>query len=136
MLFKLRSLRETDYEDVLVGWWKDWGWDPPAKDFLPENGKGGIIVLEQNTPVCAGFIYMTNSRAAWTSWIISNKKYRKKPLRKQAISFLIDTLTSICKEQGCKYVFANNNHPHIINTLKLSGFKVGDINSTQLIKIL
>ena len=32
MEFNIRKLNPSDYDDVLVGWWKDWGWTPPAKD--------------------------------------------------------------------------------------------------------
>jgi hypothetical protein len=38
----IRELNETDYDEILVGWWKDWGWSAPPKDFLPRDGKGGI----------------------------------------------------------------------------------------------
>jgi len=60
----VRPLKENDYDDILVGWWKDWGWDPPVKDFLPDNGTGGLIVYHLDNPVCAGFMYMTNSKVS------------------------------------------------------------------------
>ena len=55
-MFDIRQLQEGDYENILVNWWKDWGWEPPQKDFLPEDGKGGMIIYDGDTPVCAGFI--------------------------------------------------------------------------------
>ena len=80
MEFNIRPLNDTDYEEVLVGWWKDWKWTAPVPAFLPDDGKGGIMVLDNDMPVCAGFIYMTNSKVAWVDWIISNKDYKKKPI--------------------------------------------------------
>ena len=62
MKFNVRVLSESDYENILVGWWRDWEWTPPVKDFLPLDGVGGLIVEWDGTPVCAGFIYNTNSR--------------------------------------------------------------------------
>ena len=53
MKFNIRVLKENDYEDILVGWWKDWKWIPPVKDFLPLNGLGGIMVEWNDIPVCA-----------------------------------------------------------------------------------
>ena len=50
-MFDIRPLQENDYEDILVKWWKDWGWEAPAKDFLPDNGKGGIMILEDDIPI-------------------------------------------------------------------------------------
>jgi hypothetical protein len=61
MNFNIRKLDENDYDQTLVRWWNDWGWTPPSKDFLPDNGAGGIMVLEGDEPICAGFIYITNS---------------------------------------------------------------------------
>ena len=76
MQFNIRPLQEGDYENILCGWWRDWKWVPPVKDFLPEDGTGGYIVYDGDIPVCAGFMYTTNSRAAWCDWIISNIEYK------------------------------------------------------------
>ena len=75
MNLKVRTLKDSDYDNILVKWWKDWRWTPPSKEFLPENGKGGYIVYDNDIPVCAGFMYLTNSKAVWCDWIISNFKY-------------------------------------------------------------
>ena len=67
-------------EDVetLSKWWVDWGFETPPIDFLPETG---IIVSSDGIDVCAAFMYATNSKVAWISWIISDKEYRIKPNR-------------------------------------------------------
>ena len=120
MEFNIRPLGETDYEDILVGWWKDWKWTPPPKDFLPSDGKGGVMVLDNDIPVCAGFVYMTNSKVAWVDWIISNKEYKKKPQRKEALDLLITTLTNICKDTGNKYCYALIKNKSLIKTYETS----------------
>ena len=38
MIFNIRPLELDDYDTILVDWWKDWGWTPPPKDFLPDMG--------------------------------------------------------------------------------------------------
>ena len=58
--FTCRKLKESDWE-TLVGWWKWWKWAIMPKDFLPENGTGGLIVEKNKTPIVAGFLYKTNS---------------------------------------------------------------------------
>ena len=75
-MFDIRPLQENDYDEILVKWWEDWGWEPPQKDFLPDNGKGGIMVLDGDIPICAGFMYVTNSRVAWVDWIVSIKQFK------------------------------------------------------------
>jgi hypothetical protein len=131
----IRPLNENDYDSTLLGWWQDWGWDAPGRDFLPDEGKGGIIVLDGEEPVCAGFMYTTNSKVAWVDWIISSKTYRK-PERKQAISLLVETLTNVCRNTGHKYSYALIKHPSLIDTYKELGYVKGDGYTGEMIKIL
>jgi hypothetical protein len=132
----IRELDESDYDNILVAWWKQWGWEPPQRDFLPDNGKGGIIVYDQDTPICAGFMYITNSKVAWVDWIISNKEYTKKPHRKDAIKLLVSTLTGICKNTGSKYVYALIKSRHLIETYEQLGYIKGDRYTSEMIKLL
>ena len=136
MEFVIRTLNESDYDSILVGWWKDWGWESPKKDFLPDNGKGGIIILDGDVPVCAGFIYTTNSKVAWVDWIISNKNYREKPKRSHAISLLIETLTNICTNTGHKYSYALIKSRSLIETYEKLGYVKADGYTGEMIKIL
>jgi hypothetical protein len=136
MTLKIRELNDSDYEDILVGWWKDWGWEPPQKDFLPNNGKGGIIVYDGETPVCAGYMYLTNSKVAWVDWIISSKEYNKKPQRKNAIKLLVSALTEICKNTGSKYVYALIKSQNLIGTYEELGYIKGDSYTNEMIKLL
>jgi hypothetical protein len=133
-MLRVRSLSEEDYDNILVGWWNDWGWTPPKKDFLPENGTGGLMVMDGDEPVCAGFIYITNSKAAWCDWIVSSKTYRKKPTRREALSLLINSLTDVCKNQGYSYIYALIKSKPLIETYKKLGFTQGDQYSTEMIK--
>jgi hypothetical protein len=135
MVFNIQPLKETDYSDILVGWWESWGWEPPHKDFLPDNGTGGICVFEDTTPICAGFLYTTNSGVAWVDWIVSNKEYRKKPQRQQAIGLLIETLTNIAKNTGHKYSYALIKHRGLIETYKTIGYIEADKYTTEMIKV-
>jgi hypothetical protein len=136
MEFNIKPLGETDYEDILVGWWKDWKWTPPLKDFLPSDGKGGVMVLDNDIPVCAGFVYMTNSKVAWVDWIISNKEYKKKPQRKEALDLLITTLTNICKDTGNKYCYALIKNKSLIKTYETLGYTSADNYTQEMIKVL
>lgn len=135
MEFNLRPLNTNDYEDILVGWWKDWGWEPPKKDFLPDDGTGGVMVLDGDVPVCAGFLYATNSKVAWADWIVSSKEYRKKPHRSNAIKLLIETLTNIGKSTGHKYMYALIKHKVLIDTYKELGYTQGDSYTSEMIKV-
>lgn len=136
MELNIRELNENDYEEILVGWWKQWKWMAPKKDFLPQDGKGGMIVYDGEIPVCAGFIYATNSKVAWVDWIISNKEYTKKPQRKDAIKLLVSSLTSICEISGNKYIYALIKNESLIKTYQELGYVNGSTYTTEMIKIL
>ena len=132
----IRELNETDYDDILVGWWNQWGWKPPKSDFLPNNGKGGVIVFDGDIPVCAGFMYLTNSKVAWVDWIISNKEYTHKPQRKDAIQLLVSSLTDICKKAGSKYCYALIKNQSLIGVYEKLGYTKGDSYTSEMIKVL
>ena len=133
---KIRVLNDTDYEEILTKWWKDWNWDAPMKDFLPDEGKGGMIVFDGITPVCAGFLYATNSKVAWIDWIISNEKYRVKPTRKSAIKLLIQVLTDAAKEGGYTYSYALIKSKPLIQVYEDYGYIQGDSYTSEMIKKL
>jgi hypothetical protein len=136
MTFNIRKLNSTDYDDVLVDWWKDWGWEPPAKDFLPDDAEGGLIVLDNDIPVCAGFIYITNSKVAWVDWIISNKNYTDKKRKHTAVKLLVETLTNTCKNNGHKYAYALIKHKGLVDTYKELGYINADNYTQEMIKVL
>lgn len=133
MVFDIRLLNNTDYEDILTGWWKDWRWTAPPQDFLPNVG---IIVYDGDTPVCAGYIYTTNSKVTWVDWIVSNFNYKNKENRKQALGLLVDTLTNIAKDSGSKYCYALIKNKSLINTYKELGYTEGDLYTSEMIKVL
>ena len=132
----IRELNETDYSDILVGWWGQWDWEPPQRDFLPDDGKGGIIVYDDDIPVCAGFMYLTNSKVAWVDWIVSNKEYTKKPQRKDAIKLLVSALTDICRNAGSKYSYALIKNMSLVTVYEELGYIKGDSYTGEMIKTL
>jgi hypothetical protein len=134
MELTIRQLNENDYQDILVDWWKDWGWTAPERDFLPDNGMGGYIVYDGEIPVCAGFIYVTNSRVAWVDWIISNKEYKEK--RREAITMLIDALTNLSRMSGSKYAYALIKNESLIKMYESLGYIKGDSYTSEMIKLL
>lgn len=135
MEFECRELIETDYDQILSRWWKDWRWTPPPKDFLPENGTGGIIVSKKGIDICAGFVFFTNSKTAWCEFVVSNFHYREDD-RDDALRFLIETISGICKEQGYSLLFTSLKSKPLIDKYIDCGYKIGNKNCTELIKIL
>lgn len=124
--------RPITQEDVstLSEWWKDWGFENPPIDFLPDIG---LIVSSDGVDVCAAFMYITNSKVAWISWIISDKNYRIKPNRRDALSFLIDDISREAKAQGYEYCYINFDNNHLIPICEDLGFYKGS-KTQEMIK--
>jgi hypothetical protein len=136
MELTIRNLNESDYHNILVDWWIQWGWEPPKRNFLPDNGTGGIIVYDGETPVCAGFLYITNSDVSWVDWIISNKEYKMKDKRREAIILLVSSLTNIAKNSGANYAYALIKNNSLIKTYEDLGYVKGDTYTSEMIKLL
>jgi len=136
MKLNIRPLEVSDYDNILVGWWNDWRWIAPTKDFLPENGTGGYIVYDKDIPICAGFMYTTNSTAVWCDWIISNIHYKDRQKRKDALSLLVETITNQAKALNKKYVYALIKNKPLINVYKKIGYEEASTYSIEMIKKL
>jgi len=134
MQLNIIPLKETDYKDILCGWWEDWRWKPPLKDFLPEDGMGGFIVYDGDIPVCAGFMYTTNSKAVWCDWIISNIRYKDRQKRKEALELLIKTISDKAELLGMKYIYALIKNKPLIKTYEKLGFISASSYNQEMIK--
>ena len=129
----VRILKDSAW-DTLCKWWEAWPkWVNPPKSFLPDNGKGGLMVYKGEILICAGFIYLTNSDAVLLEWIVSNPEYRQKD-RKKAIELLIQSAEATCKQLGKVHMFSIGRNRHLIETHKKLGWTVDETPSHELIK--
>tara|TARA_R110000772_G_scaffold192671_1_gene303626 strand:- start:11469 stop:11873 length:405 start_codon:yes stop_codon:yes gene_type:complete len=134
-MLNIRKLTEKDW-DTLVSWWDSWPeWQTPSKDFLPDNGKGGLIIEKDGTPIVAGFIYLTNSKAALLEWIISNPNYKEDD-RDLAIELLITGAENLVKTLDYKFIFSITQHKKLMEMHKKLGWVVDEKPSHELTKIL
>jgi hypothetical protein len=132
---EVRMLNTDDYDQSLKPWWESWGWSAPSKDFLPEDGIGGLMVSYEGVDICAGFIYFTNSKAAWIEFVISNKEY-KGDNRKEALQLLINCLSSVAEDKKFKYIYTSLKSNSLIKIYSDCGFTKGDSNCQEMIKVL
>jgi len=132
MKLNVRSLTEDDY-NLLVTWWKDWGWDPVPQDMLPDNGKSGIMIEDGNKPIIAGFLFWTNSKMVWLDWIISDKK-SKKITRAKALYTLINVAEEMIKKSGKKYVITVSDNKSLIATFSKKNWYVDEDPLYKIIK--
>jgi hypothetical protein len=132
MQLNIRKLKESDWE-TLCSWWDEWPeWQNPPRDFLPDNGKGGLMV-EKDVPIVAGFIYYTNSKGALLEWVVSNPDYKEAD-RKQAIALLINAAEEVCRSNGVKYMFSIGRNESLIKTHEELGWSIDNKSSKELVK--
>lgn len=129
-----RTLTSSDYK-ILSDWWKAWGWPVMAKDMLPDNGTGGIMVEHKGENIVAGFLYWSNSKLVWLDWIISNPNADKK-IRKQAIEMLILTAEQMVKDAGSKYMMSISRSNSLLKIHEKIGWSIDKTPSHEMIKVI
>ena len=129
-----RTLTESDYE-ILSDWWVAWSWPVMAKDMLPDNGTGGIMIENKGENVVAGFLYWSNSKLVWLDWIISNPKVSR-DIRQEAIKKLILTAESMTKEAGSKYMMSISRSNSLLKIHEQMGWTIDKTPSHEMIKII
>lgn len=135
MQLNIRQLNTKDYS-TLKKWWDKWKeWTAPSQEFLPDNGTGGFIVEKGNEPIVAGFVYLTNSKAALLEWIVSDPDYRESD-REEAIEMLINESEHVCKKLGYKYIFTIGRNKNLIDTHKKLKWNVDSKPSHEIVKII
>lgn len=129
-----RTLTESDWE-TLSDWWKAWNWPVMAKDMLPDNGTGGIMVENEGENIVAGFLYWSNSKLVWLDWIISNPKVSR-DIRQEAIKKLILTAEHMTKQAGSKYMMSISRSNSLLKTHKELGWTIDPDPSHEMIKVI
>ena len=129
-----RTLTESDWE-TLSDWWKAWKWPVMAKDMLPDNGTGGIMVENEGENIVAGFLYWSNSKLVWLDWIISNPKTNR-DIRQEAIKKLILTAEHMTKEAGSRYMMSISRSNSLLKTHEQMGWSVDKTPSHEMIKVI
>ena len=130
-----RQLKEEDW-DTLQKWWSAWPeWKSPPREFLPDNGTGGIMVEKNDRPIIAGFMYLTNSKGVLLEYIVSDPEYREDD-RDSAVELLLNTAEQFVKNIGCKFMFTVTQHDKLIKAHEKLGWKKDPKPSHELIKII
>ena len=132
MELQLRQLEESDWE-MLQSWWKAWGWPEMTKDLMPLEGLGGLIIEKEGKPIASGFVYLTNSKVAWTEWIVSDPDYREDD-RIEALKILVQGLEEVAIQAGCKIVLSVGRNKGLLNIHKELGYTIDDSPSYEISK--
>lgn len=110
---------QTDYA-MINAWYEDIKQSPMPLDLYPPTG---LIVEINNRPICAGFIWKTDSKIAVFSMPISTM-HAEKSHRNVALNELIESVKLQSKLMGFSTIFAPVNNKAFLNRLEKAGFKI------------
>lgn len=116
-----------DYGTIST-WWERHGSHTPKKEHL---SKTGIIVEIDSTPICAGFLYNTDSKICVFEFVVSNPDADKQD-RKLALELLIKKIKNKAIKRGYSLIYTSINIPAYIAKLKDAGFIEVDTNQTHM----
>lgn len=127
-----RKITEKDF-NTIISWYKKRDWPLMSKEFLPDDGKGGLIISHNNIDIVAGFIWFTNSKVSWFGFPISDPDY-KEDNKSEAIDMLITCAEQVCKKQGSKIMFTYQGQGSTKRYEKL-GWNIKE-KATNILKII
>lgn len=118
---------EKDYA-MIQKWWEGHHSLAPKLDHLGKNGK---IIDYVNIPICAGFLYNTDSSICIFEFVICDPT-REKEIRDEAIDRLIEVAKDWAKENRYKLLYCPSNRNKFISRLETAGFIEIDNNMSHL----
>ena len=93
--------RDKDYY-TLVKWCNDWEFGVVPKECLPPDG---IVVEVDNTPVCAGGLYVCDGTAfGFMEWVVTDKNAPQRTVHR-CLKMCIDGILKLAIDKGIKLVY-------------------------------
>lgn len=128
--FEVVSYEKERHRSYLESYWKEYGWPVVPEEILPKIGL--VVQNSNNIPLCAGFIYRTDSIMCLFEWIIADPKLDKE-LRAKALILLITKVKDVIVKLGFKHIITQTKNKGLIDKLKNSGFKETDVGMSNMI---
>ena len=131
MKIEVRQITEEHWP-VINEWCRDWSFSEIAQEGLVPSY--GAIAYYGETPVYSGFVYLTDSIVAHPEWIVCNKNFTDKEVRKIAFKELFSAFESYAKDNGRSLLILSVKNQFLLKSLEEIGFNKTDVEMTNLIK--
>lgn len=115
------------YKEI-CSWWLGHKWPCIPLESLSQTG---MVAFIDGRPICAVWLYKTDSNLCWMEWMISNPSSSKKE-REIALPALISHCALKAMHLGFKHIFTSTRVQRYIKRLQLAGFIVNDAGMTNL----
>jgi hypothetical protein len=119
---------EQDYP-VVSDWWTAHKWPPVPAHALSSFG---MVAEEETLPLCAAWLYITNSSFSLIEFAVSNPSAPLK-LRAAGLELLLQRLIKEAIGFGSRQIFTSLQSKSLIRLYCKQGFQIGDTNMTNLI---
>ena len=130
---QIKDFNTEKHYNIALNWWKSHKWACPLPSgCLP---KFGIVVYDGDTPLSMGWLYITDSNIASFAFPVCDPELKGEK-RAACIDLLINAITDKARELGFKMIFTYQSNEHLIDKLRDNGYIDGDLNMTNLIKVL
>lgn len=118
---------DLDYA-LAASWWEDHGWTAIPKICLPDLG---VTVLYDDSPVCVGFLYTSNSAIVSMEHIVADKTASPKAIA-VGLDLLIENLLSLTPKGSV--VVAWLKHQGLLKKYLKHGFMKGDTGMISVVR--
>lgn len=121
-----RSFDLTKDYAIIQQWWTAHGSFAPKPEHLSSTG----IIIEADIPLCAGWLYNTDSKICVFEFVVSNPNVEKH-LRDAALTLLIEEIKKLASNRGYELIYSSVKGMKYINRLQAAGFVVADEGQTH-----
>lgn len=122
----IRSFNLAKDYATIQQWWEQHGSFAPRPEHLSTTG----IIIEADNPLCAGWLYNTDSKICVFEFVVSNPNVSKE-LRDAALTLLIEEIKKIASDRGYRLIYSSVKGMKYINRLQAAGFVVADEGQTH-----
>ena len=126
MKLATRLYTAKDY-DILTTWWNAHGSYPPKPQHLSATG---LIVEAGGNPVCAGFLYKTDSKICVFEFVVSDPNAEKE-IRDACLILLIEEIKTLASQEY-ELIYSSVRGSKYIQRLLEGNFIIADREQTHM----
>lgn len=131
-IINLHNLEDYNkYYPILIQWWQEKDWTIQPAELLSSTG---VMVFKDDKPICAGWLYSTDSLMCLIGNVISSRDNGK--VKYQAIKFLLEKLIEEARKRLNKAVLFFVTVDSIAKIAKKNGFIESNQKAHELIKLI
>ena len=127
-MVKAKRFDLSKHYDIIQQWWINHGSFPPEPEHLAPIG---VMVEVEGKPICAGFLYNTDSKICVFEFVVCDP-FASKNNRSKGLRHLIKRIKNLAEELDYSLIYTSVGIQPYIKKLKEADFKEIDTNQTHM----